>query len=263
MRKPFGAVCGVAAVLVVFACSSSSSRPPVDNGCKGTGCIGGGSGGGGGSSGGSGGGGGSSSSGCPSSSGGIADSGEGDASTICNVSSNASQCTLCLAHQCCTQLTACTDDMNCNNLGLCITRCGGGSTCVNTCEQAFPTGSSLYDALSTCSQACATCTESGTGDPRGGLSTYPCSVNLTCNGQWCTRSCTQDSDCNGLGQNGGNYLGFTNACIRTSSGALTCAPGCMAAGDCAAFAGTTCRVATDASSCTVSICGSISDAATE
>jgi hypothetical protein len=250
MRNPFGAVCGIAAVLVVFACSSSSSHPPVENGCKGAGCIGGGSGGGGGSSGGA------------SSSGGT-DGGGDDASITCGVPSNAAQCTLCLANQCCTQLTACTDDMNCNNLGFCITRCGGGSMCVNTCEQAYPTGTSLYEALSSCSQACATCTESGTGDPCGGLSTYPCTANLTCNGQWCTRTCSQDSDCDGLGQNGGNYLGFANACIRTSSGALTCAPGCMQAGDCAAFAGTTCRVATDAAGSTVSVCGSISDAATE
>jgi hypothetical protein len=154
--------------------------------------------------------------------------------------------------------------MNCSFLSYCIIRCGGGSACVNTCENAYMSGTSLYEELSTCSQACATCTESGTGDPCGGLSTYPCTANLTCNGQWCTRTCTQDSDCDGLGQNSGNYLGFTNRCIRTTSGALTCYPGCMQAGDCAAaFAGTTCRVDTDASGATVSVCGSISDAATE
>jgi len=249
MRKALGAACAIAAVLVVFACSSSTSHPPVENGCKGAGCIGGGSGGGGSSG--------------ASSSGSIADSGEGDVTITCGVPSNAAQCSLCLAQKCCTQLTGCTGDMDCNNLGLCITRCGGGSTCINTCEQSFPAGTSLYEALSSCSQGCATCSESGTGDPCGGLSSYPCTANLTCNGQWCTRTCTTDADCVGLGQSGGNYIGNPNACIKATGGIQECYPGCMQAGDCAAFSGTICRTATDASGATVSVCGSVSDAASE
>jgi hypothetical protein len=251
MRKPFGASCGIAAVLVVFACSSSSSRPPTENGCKGTGCIGGGSGGGGGSSGGA------------SSSGSIADSGEGDITTICGVPSNASQCSLCLANQCCTQLTGCRTDMNCYNIDLCVIRCGGGSTCINTCEASFAAGTSLYEALSSCAQGCAICLESGTGDPCGGLGSYPCTVNLTCNGLFCSRTCVTDSDCTGIGPEGGNYIGNPNACIKTTGGLQACAPGCTSPGDCAAFAGTICRTATDASDTTVSVCGSVSDAATE
>jgi hypothetical protein len=151
----------------------------------------------------------------------------------------------------------------CNNIGVCVTRCGGGSACINMCEQTYPTGTAAYEALLGCSQACATCTESGTGDPCGGLSSYPCATNLSCNGQWCTRTCSQDSDCNGLGQNGGNYLGLPNACVQTTAGILTCTPGCSSAGDCSAFSGTTCRIATDVSGGMVSVCGSISDAATE
>lgn len=250
MRKAFAAACAAAAVLLVFACSSSTSHPPVE-GCTGAGC---GSSGGGGSSGAS------SSSGANSSG-----SSGGDAATTCGVASNDSQCTLCLAQRCCTQLQGCTSDMACNDLGACVIRCGGGSTCINMCEQTYPSGSSLYEALSSCSQSCMACTEAGTGDPCGNLSSYPCAQNLSCNGQWCTRSCVQDSDCAGLGVNGGNYLGRANACIRTANGALTCAPGCNGPGDCVAFPGTTCRSATDASGPTslAFVCGSLSDASAD
>jgi hypothetical protein len=244
MRKALGAAGALAAVLLAFACSSSSSRPPAES-CQGN-CGGGGGGGGGGAG---------------SSSGGFDSGGGEDVSFNCGVPSNASQCTLCLATRCCTQLNGCTSDINCNNLGVCVTRCGGGSTCINTCEQAYPTGTSLYEALSSCSQACAACTESGSGDPCGGLSSYPCAANLSCNSLWCTRACTQDSDCTGLGENGGNYLGNPNVCIRTGGGLLACAPSCTSPGDCTAFSGTICAVATDASGSMVSSCGSVTDAA--
>lgn len=246
MRKFLGAAGAFAAGLIVFACSASSSHPPVE-GCQGA-CGGGGGGGG------SGGGG----------SGGPSDSGlAGDVSFNCGEPSNASQCSLCLATNCCTQLTGCDTDVNCSGLVTCINLCGGGATCISMCQMHYGAGVAAYDALSSCSQRCAVCSESGTGDPCGSLSSYQCASTVSCNGLWCTRTCTQDSDCTGLGQNGGNYLGNSNACVRTTTGGLTCSPGCNSVQDCSAFTGTTCRIATDASGSTVFVCGSITDAAAE
>ncbi|HEX8791594.1 MAG TPA: hypothetical protein VF765_11635 [Polyangiaceae bacterium] len=247
MRKALGFASAAAVVLLAFACSPSSSHPPVE-GCGGAGC---GSSGGGASSGGT------------SSSGGT-DGGGDDAATNCGVPSNGSQCSLCLADKCCTQLTGCTQDMACNSVSGCVLACGGGSTCITMCENTFPAGTTLYEELSSCAQRCIPCTEEGTGDPCGGLTSYACASTLSCNGQWCTpATCTQDSDCTGLGQSGGNYLGRANACVRGANGGLTCAPGCMSPGDCSAFSGAICRVATDASGSLVSVCGSVTDAATE
>jgi hypothetical protein len=90
----------------------------------------------------------------------------------------------------------------------------------------------------------------------------PCATNLTCNGSWCTRVCSTDADCAGIGPGGGNYLGFTNLCIHTSGG-NTCAPGCKAAPDCSGFAGTTCIVATDVAGGNVFVCGALSDASSD
>jgi hypothetical protein len=87
---------------------------------------------------------------------------------------------------------------------------------------------------------------------------------VQCNGSWCTRSCSTDGDCAGIGPNGGNYLGFTNACIKTTGGGSTCAPGCNVATDCSnGFPGTTCVVASDITGGNVFVCGAIGDAATE
>jgi hypothetical protein len=172
---------------------------------------------------------------------------------------------LCLAMGCCTELQGCANDLSCGNLLVCIDHCAGDATCINTCNNSYPTGTSLYQTLSSCSQShCGVCAELGTGDPCGALSASACSANLTCN-MWCTRTCNQDSDCNGLGPNGGNYLGRPNACIHPTGGLQYCAPGCdpTMLGDCTGFPGTICRTATDVSGATVSVCGSASDAATE
>jgi hypothetical protein len=101
------------------------------------------------------------------------------------------------------------------------------------------------------------------GDPCGGtLGT--CNAGLTCsNGSWCTRTCTKDSDCAGVGPNNGNYLGFTNACIHTTAGFNTCEPGCNVAQDCSGFAGTSCVVAMDIAGGNAFVCGALGDASTE
>jgi hypothetical protein len=148
----------------------------------------------------------------------------------------------------------------------CVIACGGGTTCVNQCEQSFPTAQSTYQLLSTCAQTPGSpCTESGTGDPCGSFG-YPCAINLTCNGQWCTRTCSQDSDCTGIGPGGNNNVGLgqPNRCVRLTGGATTCEPGCMGVQDCSvAFPGTTCVTATDASGSPTFVCGALGDAATE
>lgn len=251
MRKAIGAAGAIAAVLLAFACSSSSpSHPPVE-GCQGTGCVGGSGGGGSSGSGGS-------------SSGSSGGTGDDASSGPCGLPSSSSQCLLYLGRQCCTLLQGCTGDATCENLLACVNACGGGATCVNTCEQSFPRAANTYEMLDTCARTAGSpCTESGTGDPCGSLA-YPCTSNLSCNGTWCTRPCSSDADCTGIGPNGGNELGFPNACIRLSGGATTCAPGCQRAQDCnTIFPGTTCVLGNDASGSTAFVCGYIGDAAAE
>jgi hypothetical protein len=248
MRKALGAAGAVAAVLLVFACSASSSHPPVEN-CQGN-CTGGGGGGGGSGSG---------SSGVGGDSGGDAPMGP------CGVAPNSSQCVLYMGRQCCTQLKGCTGSIACQNLFECVNACGAGTTCQNMCDQAFPTGQGAYQLLVQCAQTAGSpCTESGTGDPCGSFG-YPCALDLTCNGTWCTltRECVADSDCTGIGPGGGNELGLANACIRLAGGATECAPGCRTPQDCSIFPGTTCIHAFDATGSDAFVCGSITDAATE
>src|ERR1019366_3902214 len=52
----------------------------------------------------------------------------------------------------------------------------------------------------------------------------------TCNGTWCTASCTQSATC------GSNSAGTLNACVQN-----VCFPGCNADTDCTAYSGTTCQ----------------------
>lgn len=249
VRKALGAACATAAILLVFACSSSSARPPVE-GCQGSDCVGGGGG-----------------AGSSSSSGGVSgdDASTGDDATTgpCGVPANASQCETCVAQRtsCCSDLQTCIASTTCRAMLGCVSACGGGSTCVNECCTTYPTECGTYQQISTCEQSCQPCVESGVGDACGGLS-YPCAANLTCNGSWCTRTCNMDSDCAGIGPGGGNYLSFPNRCIHTSAGNNTCAPGCMVPQDCSGFPGATCVVAMDAATAAnVFVCGALGDAA--
>jgi hypothetical protein len=243
MRVVRAFVAASIAVLLAAACSASSSLPPVE----GTGGGGGGGGGGGSSGAGRDGGG---------------RDGAGSDSGTCGVGPNSSQCDQCLASRCCLQLQSCTGNPGCNSLLRCVNACGGGAACVNNCEQNFPTGVGSYAALSSCSQACLACRESGVGDPCGSGG-YPCAAGLTCNGAWCTRPCNRDSDCVGMGAGGDNYLGFGNVCVRGSAGP-SCSPGCMLPNDCSGFPGDSCVVAIDAATgANVFACGSIRDASAE
>lgn len=169
-----------------------------------------------------------------------------------------SQCDVCGGERCCAQLEACGAVPDCGPLGSCVLECGGRVTCIDKCEQTYPNGVGAYQAYASCQkQHCTACTEQGVCDPCVGTA-YPCAPGLMCNGAWCTRSCTSNSDCVGIGVNGSNYSGYPNHCIQTDTG-FACAPdcgqGCSAFGD-----GMTCVGAMDVQGTSVTVCGAASDA---
>jgi len=229
-----------AAACVVLAACQASTRPPDLGDCMGddSGCsppvVGGGSSGGG---------------------------NESGADTACGSSSGESQCDQCANASCCGPLSACDESTVCQNLFRCESGCTS-SACVTRCQQQFPSGVGALDSLESClSLKCAVCSESGVGDPCS-PGYFPCVSGLTCNGSWCTKACSRSSDCGGLGSNGGNALGFSNACVHTGSGDV-CVPGCTANADCAAFASTYCLSTTSYDGLSVSVCTALPDAASD
>jgi hypothetical protein len=228
-------------LLAIVACSSNDDRPPPTGGCvvvDGSKCtttvIGG------------------SSSG---SEGGVDGGG-------CSVSAGASQCGECATTSCCSELVECQNSTYCTNLLSCEDDCGGGTSCITACQNQFPTGVSTLQLLSSClTRDCLVCNESGIGDPCS--PGYPaCETGLTCNGLWCTKACIRSTDCTGIGADGTNILGFTNACMATAHGNL-CTPGCGGTpAACTDFAGTYCFATTDDDGNLVSVCSALPDAST-
>jgi len=223
--------------LLVIACSSSSA-PPTLGECTGNGeggCPAGSSGGGGGSSG----------------SGGD-DSGAD--SGACQVSSAQSQCDQCAGTACCSELDDCGTSVPCENVLTCYDACTTAS-CQQNCPQQYPgTGATLFNSLEQCiSQKCPVCAQLGTGDPCWDT-TVQCNAGLSCIDLWCTKTCTNSSQCTGLGANGGNFTGHApNACRRIASGSW-CFPGCASDADCTDFPGTYCVQTTDITGASVAVC---------
>ena len=87
---------------------------------------------------------------------------------------------------------------------------------------------------STCPRFGTACALGSIGDPC--QSNPDCHTNLTCNGLWCTKTCTSDAAC-----------GSTNYCISDSTGGFSCFPACAGGGnaDCVIYPGTTCQMGTD------------------
>jgi hypothetical protein len=241
----------LAAGPLAFACSSASAPPPVLGGC--TSDAGhcnavGGSGGGGATS--SGGGSGGGSGGSSSDDGGVG---------VCSEPTSASQCNQCIGGKCCGELQTCTNDTNCEALLGCLSACGGGPSCTSTCEQKYMSAKALYGELTTCATTdCPICAQLGVGDPCAGT-TGACQTGLTCINEWCTKTCLMDTDCAGIGPNGGNLTGQPGACRHLSTGNY-CFPGCASDTDCIDFAGTSCIVVTDLANANVSVCAAGADA---
>lgn len=199
---------------------------------------------------------------CSGSSAGGASSGGGDASASCAVDGGSAQCDQCLAASCCSEITACNANTACVNLVSCEDSCNLSASCLDECQQQYPTGTAELDSIESCQVArCTICAESGTGDPcSSGFGT--CIAGLTCNGAWCTRACAHSTDCAGVGASGDNVLGFPNACVLSGAGD-TCAPECASSADCVDFPGTYCQTTTSIENVAVSVCAALPDAATD
>jgi hypothetical protein len=182
-----------------------------------------------------------------------------DGASNCAVNAGDSMCSQCASMSCCAQLGACDASTDCQNLMSCENACNSGA-CVTGCQQNFANGVTQLSALTSClSRNCPVCTQLGIGDGCQAQAN-PCNAGLTCNGFWCTKSCTRASDCTGLGAGGGNALGQQNACIYGAASGNTCVPGCTTDSDCTAFSGTYCFLTTSVDGLSVSICQSSADA---
>jgi hypothetical protein len=237
-----GVGAGLVSLVVVAACSSSSSRPPLladceanDAGCSTqTGAGGGGTGG---------------------------DSGSASSCDQMDFSGS-SQCTQCAALECCPAFTACLiEDTTCENLYNCEAACGGVATCIDTTCAPFTSAAATFNELETCLRGkCAVCAESGIGDPCG-AGAPSCAPALTCFDGWCTQDCTASTMCTGLGPNGTNVLGFANACLTIAGTGDVCVPGCASNSDCDVdFADTFCFGTTDVGGTAVQVCSRLADA---
>jgi hypothetical protein len=230
---------GVAAALVLAACSSGSARPPDLGDCLST------------------------DGGCTVSPGGGGGSSSDDGSTTtCGVSADDSMCTLCAGESCCAGLSTCFGNAGCQNLLNCEESCGGFASCVTACEDQFAASLTAFDELETClTTRCPVCSQAGVGDPCIPGETA-CNAGLVCQRSWCTKACVGSTGCTGLGAGGGNALGLPNACIATTSGDI-CFPGCASDSDCAEFPGTYCFATTAIEGAGLQVCTPFPDAGTE
>ena len=162
---------------------------------------------------------------------------------------------------CCVDLETCEQSTPCENLLGCVAHCGS-HTCVSACEQTYVSVAFIYSKLTACmSLHCPVCAESGVGDPCNAASDA-CVTATSCSGLWCTRACTKQADCAGIGPGGGNFTGQPGACRRAGSG-YSCYPGCSGDPDCTDFPGTYCIVTTDLTGATVQVCATSPDAGTD
>jgi len=198
---------------------------------------------------------------CGVSSGGGSSGGSGGDGGACASYADASACDACAGASCCTELTACSNSTPCTDLYNCETACAGSPACNSACQNQSPTGLSTLNLLFDClSSRCPVCAQSGVGDPCS-PGYPPCESGLTCNGDWCTKTCVHSTDCAGIGTAGTNLLGEANSCMILSGGYF-CSPGCEgSATHCAYFPSTYCQMSTtSADNQTVSVCATLPDA---
>jgi hypothetical protein len=85
---------------------------------------------------------------------------------------------------------------------------------------------------------------------------------LFCQGLWCSKACTKNADCAGIGPSGANLLGQANVCVATSGGPQ-CAPGCTFDADCSYFPGTYCHSTLSFAGANVQVCAPVVDASAD
>jgi hypothetical protein len=180
--------------------------------------------------------------------------------TGCTVNAADSQCDQCGNGSCCNDVDNCQNDMNCRTLLICEESCGGGPTCVSTCEGLSPLGVDLLTTLDDCLQVkCPVCLQFGVGDPCDPAASA-CNPGLACDRSWCSKPCVRASDCVGLGANGGNELNLPNACMEITGLGQVCAPGCSVDSDCIDFPSTYCSASTSIDGLVVTVCLPLADA---
>jgi hypothetical protein len=166
-------------------------------------------------------------------------------------------CNACTQSTCCAAGSACGANAACQALFACIQLCAQGDTaCVGTCESDNPSGetalTNFINCLADdCKMACGGGAAAGIGDP--------CQQNTdclsgSCNGAWCTTTCTADTDCESTTQSITNSAGELVWCAPTSAGDY-CFPGCSSNADCTGFgAGVECITATVTNGSASKIC---------
>ncbi len=176
----------------------------------------------------------------------------------------------------CTGSAPCCSGLTCSNAicavhgpcGALLTSCGGVKTCCsglicsNTvckpstpppiCGQAGATCSTMYNCCqgSTCPRYGTRCALGDIGDPC--QQNADCLAGLYCN-NWCTRSCTSQSDCNTIVDNPAGV----NDCVGVTNGGFICFPFCTNASECSIYGtGLTCSPGnTPSGGTSTTVCG--------
>lgn len=148
----------------------------------------------------------------------------------------------------------------------CASSCTANSECRSNCCAPLPSGVRVCAFPEFCGMGGSAGTagaagtagtagrggSAGTGGSGGGIGS-PCTTAMapcgsgtnagTCNGRWCTKTCTTSVDCPG-----------NNWCIRNNAGTNTCFVGCTTSTNCAQFSGTVCQSGSDVSGLPIMVC---------
>ncbi len=144
-------------------------------------------------------------------------------------------CNACAQSTCCSQGSACGASAECEALFACIQGCTTGDvTCTTDCQAQSPDGvtplQNFVNCLSTdCASAC------GGSSPAAGIGDH-CQTSAdcasgSCNNYWCTKPCTQNTQCASTPQSITDAVGELVWCVETSAGAAYCFPGCSTNAD--------------------------------
>jgi hypothetical protein len=168
--------------------------------------------------------------------------------------SSTAACDTCIKGTCCTAAATCGANADCTSLATCAGSCST-SACVTQCESTYPGGVDDLSAFLTCtSDRCngACTTKKGIGDS---CSTAAGCTSGDCAGAgWCTKGCTQNTDCRSSSTSLTNEYGKLDWCVQSTSGAQSCFPECSYNSDCTPYAGTHCQTTTAVNGATIGVC---------
>ena len=170
-------------------------------------------------------------------------------------------CNTCTQTSCCAEGSACGASAACEALFACIKGCASGDTsCEDACQTDNPDGvTPLSDFLNCLSVDCESACGGGLSGPTAGIgdpcqSTADCATG-ECNGHWCTKTCTSNTDCVSTSQSITNSVGQLVWCVESAGGTNLCFPGCSSNAECSGFgSGVSCSETTVTNGSATDIC---------